>query len=154
MRKCSPLSCSLTACTPAEARHWWSVYQEHPVGAARFAKCVTARPKAWHHPGHVRHECRVLGRRAQIEWNEANARWVPDTSCSQWAQTALDAGFSKDEWYEPVARIMAAESGCSPSAYNSQEHFGGHACGLMQVIWPTWSVECGNGDIFDPYFNL
>ena len=24
----------------------------------------------------------------------------------------------------------------------------------MQVIWPTWSVECGDGDIFEPYFNL
>ena len=49
---------------------------------------------------------------------------------------------------------MAAESGCNPDAFNPQTHFGGNASGLMQIIWPTWAAECGDGDIFDPWFNL
>lgn len=142
------LLAAATACTPTEARRWWEVYNEHPVGAVRFAKCVTSRPKAWHHPGHVRYECRRLGRQAQREWNQAHAQWVPDTSCSQWAQTALDAGFTKDEWYEPVARIMWAESRCDPSAYN-------HVIGLMQ-IQPDWADDCGGwpSKLYEPWFNL
>ena len=138
------------ACTPAETREWWAVYQKHPVGAVRFAKCVTARPKAWRHPGAVRGECRRLGRQAQVEWNRANARWEPDTSCSQWAQTALDVGFSKDQWYEPVSRIMYRESNCDPGAYNPSG-----ASGLMQIM-PMWADDCGgsSGDLFDPWFNL
>ncbi len=140
----------LGACTPAEAREWWTVFQRHPVGALRFARCVTARPKAWAHPGAARGECRQLGRQAQRQWNRAHARWVPDTSCSQWAQLALDVGFSKSQWYEPMARIMYRESMCSAGAYNPSG-----ASGLMQVM-AGWADDCGGSpsDLFDPHFNL
>jgi Lysozyme like domain len=146
-----PLLVALVACTPAETRQWWEAYQRHPEGAVRFAKCVTARPKAWRHPGYVRHECRQLARAAQIEHNQANARWVPDTACSQWAQTALDAGFTKDEWYEPVARIMYAESRCDPSAYNGASG----VTGLMQIM-QFWADDCGGwpSKLYEPWFNL
>jgi len=142
---------ALVSCTPAEAREWWTVYAKHPVGAVRFAKCVTARPKAWAHPGYVRGECRALGREAQIAWNEAHAVWRPDTACSQWAQTALDAGWTKDQWYEPVARIMYAESRCDPSAYNGASG----VTGLMQIM-PFWADDCGGwpSKLYEPWFNL
>jgi Transglycosylase SLT domain len=146
---------TLAACTPAEAIQWWGVYQEHPQGAVRFARCVTHRPKAWHHPGAVRHECRRLGRQRQIEWNRAHAEVAALAgmqSCGQWAEEAWAAGW-RSEGYD-LGRVMYAESRCNADAWNPQPHFGGHASGLMQVIDPTWQGECGYSDIFDPVENL
>ena len=79
--------------------------------------------------------------------------WAATGRCAEWYGTAIGVGFTDAEW-PTVDRIMWAESMCNPNAYNSQEHFGGNASGLMQVIWPTWAAECGDGDIFDPWFNL
>ena len=49
---------------------------------------------------------------------------------------------------------MYAESRCNPDAWNPQYHWGGHASGLLQIIWPTWGKECGWHNIFKPRFNL
>ena len=145
----------LGACTPAEAIQWWGVLQEHPQGALRFARCVTARPKAWAHPGAARGECRRLGRERQLAWNAAHSGAVAGMQqCGQWADEAWSAGW-RSEGYT-LGRIMYAESRCYAGAYNPQEHFGGHATGLMQIIDPTWpnAVETCRGGLYDPIVNL
>jgi Lysozyme like domain len=69
--------------------------------------------------------------------------------CPDWYDWAVEAGFRPDQW-SVVSRLMAAESGCTPTAYNSSG-----ATGLMQVL-KSWAGSCGGvpADLFDPAFNL
>lgn len=131
---------ALSACTPAEEGAWHHWHQLDPTAAVEYLydHGIATQPDQPDHP------------------DEADDEYRPSSlggRCSQWADTALAVGWSSSDW-PTLDRIMYAESRCSPSAYNSQPHFGGHASGLMQVVWPTWAGECGDGDIFDPAFNL
>lgn len=75
---------------------------------------------------------------------------IEGTACEQWSDTALAAGWTVDQWYDPLSRIMARESNCDPGAYNSSG-----ASGLLQIM-PDWADNCGGSpdDLFDPWFNL
>jgi Lysozyme like domain len=77
---------------------------------------------------------------------------TPNTSCAQWYWWAIEAGFTHDQWMNPMSRIMRAESGCNPSAQNSSSS----AAGLMQEL-QMWLDDCGGTshfDFYDPMFNL
>jgi len=72
--------------------------------------------------------------------------------CEQWFDLAMEAGFTPEQWKEPVSRIMNRESGCNPSAQNSSSS----AAGLMQEL-EMWLDDCGgttHSDFYDPAFNL
>jgi len=73
------------------------------------------------------------------------------TDCEQWFWYALEAGFTVQEWVNPVSWIMERESNCLPYVVN---HNGG-ASGLMQVM-PMWADDCGGTPtmLLDPMFNL
>jgi Lysozyme like domain len=116
------------SCQPGDTETWVRTFEQHPHLAMRHLRV--------HHPR---------------MWARAHPpRWRPDTACSQWAQTALDAGWTRSQWYEPVARIMWAESWCNPNAYNGRSG----VAGLLQ-IHPLWRAdpEC-DVDLYDPYLNL
>jgi Transglycosylase SLT domain len=70
--------------------------------------------------------------------------------CEQFFDLAMEAGFTIEQWKNPMSRIMNAESGCSPSAYNRSG-----ATGLMQIM-KMWADDCGGtpADLFDPVFNI
>jgi hypothetical protein len=77
---------------------------------------------------------------------------VPHTACAQWFWYAMEAGFTYDQWIEPVSRIMSRESNCIPTAQNSSSS----AAGLMQEL-QMWLDDCGgtsHSDFYDPVFNL
>jgi hypothetical protein len=65
--------------------------------------------------------------------------------CAQWEQTALDAGWTLEQW-PTVDRVMWCESKCEPDAYNRSG-----ASGLMQVL-RRWFAA--GEDPFDPATNL
>jgi hypothetical protein len=71
--------------------------------------------------------------------------------CSQWFEAAMDAGFTPQQWAEPVSRIMYRESHCDPMADNSSST----ARGLMQEL-AMWADDCGGTyeDLHNPQFNL
>lgn len=71
--------------------------------------------------------------------------------CPQWFQTAMDAGFTPEEWKEPVARIMQAESNCDPFADSSEST----ARGLMQILM-MWIDDCRitYEQLHDAFLNL
>lgn len=75
---------------------------------------------------------------------------VPNTVCNEWFWTAIEAGFTFDQWVDPVSWIMDRESNCEPWV---QSYAG--AIGLMQDM-PMWADDCGGvpHDLFDPLFNL
>jgi hypothetical protein len=116
------------SCRPGDTAAWVRMYEMHPRLAMHHLR--VEHPDMWarSHP----------------------TRWQPDTPCSEWAQTALDAGWTQSQWYEPIARIMYAESRCYPSAYNGASG----VAGLMQ-IHPLWRAdsEC-NVNLYDPLSNL
>src|SRR5262245_27989458 len=119
-------------CRPGDTAAWVRMYEPHPRAALRHLREDHPRIWARGHPA------------------PAPARWTPDTPCAQYAQTALDAGFTQAQWLEPVARIMYAESRCYPGAYNGASG----VAGLMQ-IHPLWraDAEC-SGNLYDPLTNL
>ena len=159
---------AVAGCTPAQEAAWMRWFHQDPQAATAWAvdECGDLCTLDWDHDGIVEPESdgRGVNREPPVPGvpPDASTPTIPEPgqapsslggACSQWADTALDAGWSAEDW-PTVSRIMWAESGCNPDAYNPQEHFGGNASGLMQIIWPTWAAECGDGDIFDPYFNL
>ena len=121
-------------CEPGDRITWLRSFETHPHLAVRHLRNQ--------HPRIYRH---------------LKNRWRPDTVCRRWAQTALDAGFTKAQWYEPVSRIMYAESRCEWDAYNSQANGSyGHARGLMQIMDGLWPGPCGITitQLYDPLRNL
>src|SRR5262245_17345024 len=119
----------LAACRPGDTASWVRMYETHPRAAMRHLR--VDHPRIW----------------ARLHPPEP-ARWRPDTSCSQWAQTALDAGWSQDQW-STLNWIMYRESRCNPSAYNPSG-----ASGLLQIM-PFWQrdSQCA-GSLFDAATNL
>jgi len=77
--------------------------------------------------------------------------------CEQWFDLAMEAGFTVEQWKNPMSRIMNAESGCNPRAQNSSSS----AAGLMQEL-AMWLDDCnglfgGTGtreDFYNPWWNL
>jgi len=67
-----------------------------------------------------------------------------DSRCPDWYTTALDAGFTPEQW-PTVDRLMWCESKCQPAAYNRSG-----ASGLMQVM----PMHHHGRDPFDPATNL
>lgn len=131
-------------CTPGQREAWLVWFEADPHAAVTFAldgcgdlDCSVAEPSS---P------------------DSANSTAAGELSgmaqCSEWADEAWAAGW-RSEGYD-LGRVMYAESRCQPGAYNSQEHFGGHATGLMQIIDPTWPNETSacQGGLFDPVVNL
>lgn len=121
----------LGACRPGDTAAWVRFYEQHPRRALH----------------HLRVEHPALWARSHPE------RWEPDTACSQWAQTALDVGWSREQWLDPIARIMYAESRCNPDAYNPASG----VAGLMQIHPLWWNAGAGGvcvGDRYDPATNL
>lgn len=116
-----------TGCTPDQVARWMQWHKEDPVAARQFALDLPSNGDGGGGGG-------------------APA----GTSCGQWYDEALAAGFTPSEWMNPVNWIMRRESGCDPSAYNSSG-----ASGLMQVM-PMWADDCGGSRsmLFDPQFNL
>lgn len=87
----------------------------------------------------------------------AYSAWVADGTagepCPQWFETAMSVGFTVEEWKEPLARIIRAESNCDPGAANGEST----ADGLTQILDGTWRGSCPHLDIslkFDPRANL
>jgi hypothetical protein len=115
---------TLGACRPGDVESWLDMWEVRPRAAMRHLRVEHPRIYA------------------------SVTRWRPDTSCSEWAQTALDAGWSKSQWLDPLHWIMYAESRCTPGATSAAG-----ARGLMQVM-PMWADDCGRGDLYDPWFNL
>ena len=58
--------------------------------------------------------------------------------CAQWYDYAIEAGFTPEQWMEPVSRIMYRESHCNPNADNPESS----ALGLMQHL-RFWADRCG-----------
>ena len=71
--------------------------------------------------------------------------------CAEWYDLAIEAGFTPEQWREPVSRIMWGESRCNPLADSPISS----ARGLMQHLsW--WAPRCGGTyeDLHDPTFSL
>lgn len=162
---CAVIVLAGSACTPAEVDDWLAWWQDDPQEAEDYAhQDWVQRSLAWGCESY----CDVDDPDMQGEddsssssssdesdsndsqESEDEADGIGGYSCSQWYEAARDAGFSDDQWREPVSRIMAAESGCNPGAYNPSG-----ASGLMQVM-AGWADDCGGSpdDLFDPWFNL
>ena len=146
-------------CSPAQEAAWRQWYNRHPQAAAEWAatECGPLCSDDWDRDGVVEPEpARDASPGPTTDQPDVTAgedHWQPSGQCSQWYGTAIGVGFTDAEW-PTLDAILWQESRCDPSAYNPTEHFGGHASGLAQIIWPTWAGECGSGDIFDPWFNL
>jgi hypothetical protein len=154
MRRLLALVAVLAAgCSPAQEQAWIRWFHRQPRAAVSWAinECGQLCTQDWDRDGMVEPE---PARDAdQPDHPGEQDHWAPSGQCPQWYGTAIGVGFDDSEW-PTVDRIMYAESRCNPGAYNSEEHFGGHASGLMQIIWPTWAGECGISDPFDPWQNL
>jgi hypothetical protein len=85
-----------------------------------------------------------------------------DWQCSEWYDTTLDAGFSRDDW-PAIGIIMWRESRCNPTAHNGRDPNTG-SFGLMQIngYWCRGgglrNLGWGSGNhcpaMFDPATNL
>lgn len=84
-------------------------------------------------------------------YNEQRAQATEGHPCADFFDLAIEAGFSPDQWVNPMSRIMNAESGCNPMADNNSST----ARGLMQIL-EMWVDDCGGTyeDLHDPAFNL
>lgn len=91
---------------------------------------------------------------------------LPDTQCAEWYETAMQVGWSQDQW-DKLSRIIYRESRCLPGVHNAEDPQGG-SLGLMQInkFWcrPQHGAELGwlqqQGvlqeciDLLDPATNL
>ncbi len=151
-----------SACSPTQHAAWLNWHQLDPQAAEDWARndCGELCTNDSNHNGIVEPDATDSQHSQQSDDSSSDSQFdgdVPDdanfnpaTPCSQWASTALDAGFTESEWYSPVSWVMARESGCNPSAYNPSG-----ASGLMQIM-PMWADDCGGSpsDLFNPWFNL
>lgn len=79
--------------------------------------------------------------------------------CPQWRATALEAGWSEQEWPR-LERIIWRESRCNPDAFNGRRR--DRSIGLVQVnvkgrLLAHRRAVCGidePAELFDPYTNL
>jgi Transglycosylase SLT domain len=73
----------------------------------------------------------------------------PDTPCGEWFWTAIEAGWTVEQW-PFLSQTMWAESRCSPTAKSPAG-----ARGLMQEM-PFWAANCGITVemLYDPAENL
>ena len=115
---------SLAACTPnQQARFWAAVLDGHETEA----------------------------RAAAAEYGAVKAEATAGRPCAEWYDLAIEAGFTPEQWREPVSRIMYRESHCNPTADSPISS----ARGLMQELI-MWADDCGGTyeDLHDPVFNL
>lgn len=86
--------------------------------------------------------------RGYADWKASVTAGYP---CPEWFDEAMSAGFTAEQWQEPISRIMYRESHCNPGAKNPHST----AAGLMQEL-RMWADDCGGvyADLFDPTFNL
>lgn len=154
---------ALTSCTSSEVDRWLSWWHDDPEAAESFAnQDWVQRSLEWGCESYCDVDDPDLQQPQSAESSQSSDNQsdgdVPDedfptiegTACEGWSDTALAVGWSVDQWYEPLSRIMARESNCDPSAYNSSG-----ASGLLQIM-PMWADDCGGSpsDLFDPWFNL
>lgn len=67
--------------------------------------------------------------------------------CPEWYDAAMDAGFTPEQWKEPLSRIMYRESMCNPLANNNSST----ADGLTQIVRGTWLSSCPDLNYGDRY---
>lgn len=74
---------------------------------------------------------------------------TPNTPCSEWFWTAIDAGWTIEQW-PFLSQTMWAESRCTPTATSPKG-----ALGLMQEM-PFWAKNCGItvDMLYDPFENM
>lgn len=99
------------------------------------------------------HEAEAKAAAAQYEADRDAA--TAGRSCPEWYDVAISAGFTPDQWKEPISRIMARESHCNPSAIGPTNDWG-----LMQIHGP-WTgalcqagIACSRQELLDPETNL
>lgn len=85
------------------------------------------------------------------EYKATKAEATAGRPCAQWYDLAIQAGFTPEQWKEPISRIMFRESHCDPGADNPSST----ARGLMQEL-RMWADDCGGvyTDLYDPTFNI
>jgi lysozyme-like protein len=141
---------ALVGCSPAQERAWLRWFHREPQAAAEWAvnECGALCSDDWDRDGVVEPDP-VDEPDHPGEADDEHRTSSLDGRCSQWASTALAAGWSSSDW-PTVDRIMYAESRCNPDAYNGASG----VAGLMQ-IHPLWKAdsECA-GNLYDPYTNL
>jgi hypothetical protein len=138
---------ALAGCSPAQERAWlrWFHRQPHAATAWAIHECGALCTDDWDRDGVVEPEPAD-----EPDYpGEADRDVSLGGACSQWASTALAAGWSIEQW-PTVDRLMWAESRCNPGAYNGASG----VAGLMQ-IHPLWRADsiC-NVNLYDPYLNL
>jgi len=154
------VAAALGGCTPAQTDLWLRWWHRDPEPAEQFANqpwVQRSLVQDWDRDGRVEPEVFATADTNPTEHSDTSfdgdvpddANWQPDTACSQWASTALDAGFSESEWVSPVSWIMERESRCDPGAYNASG-----ASGLMQIMPFHVGTTCPNGDLFNAWYNL
>jgi hypothetical protein len=119
----------LTACTPAQGARW-------------LADWIGASP-----------EKQAMMIQAKEGYEATKAEATAGLHCEEWYDFAIEAGFTPEQWKEPVARVMWRESMCNPNADNSSST----ADGLMQIVRGTWLSSCPDLPYamrYDPQTNL
>lgn len=90
---------------------------------------------------------------AVTEYEATKADATAGRHCAEWYDLAIEAGFTPENWKEPLARIMWGESMCNPRADNSSST----ADGLTQIVRGTWLSSCPDLEYslrYDPATNL
>jgi soluble lytic murein transglycosylase-like protein len=99
------------------------------------------------------HEAEAKAAVAIYEAERADA--TAGRPCAEWYDVALSAGFTADQWREPISRVMHRESMCDPGAVGPTDDWG-----LMQIHGPWVGSLCGAGiactraELLDPETNL
>jgi hypothetical protein len=75
---------------------------------------------------------------AALEYEAERAEATAGHPCPQWYDLAMQAGFTSEQWKEPLSRIMYRESMCNPNADNPDST----ANGLVQIVVGTWRSSC------------
>jgi len=89
---------------------------------------------------------------AALEYEAIRAEATAGHHCPQWYDLAMQAGFTPQQWKEPLSRIMYRESQCNPNADNAIST----ANGLTQIVVGTWRSSCPDIPYtpYDPTANL
>lgn len=103
----------LTACTPTQLARYWAAKAEGGEVAAQADA-------------------------AAQEYLAVKAQATAGRPCAEWYDYAIEAGFTPEQWMEPISRIMYRESHCIPTADNPTSS----ALGLMQHL-RFWAERCG-----------
>lgn len=119
------------------------------VAVVALAACTPSQGARYLEAWFSGHQAEATAAVADYEAVKADA--TAGRPCAQWYDIAIEAGFTPEQWKEPVSRIMYRESHCNPMADNPTST----ARGLMQEL-RMWADDCGGTyeDLHDPVFNI